>query len=124
MNTLADDTDEDGVPDYRDPDSDNDTISDGDEAFSDEGSDEKVDTDGIPDYLDEDSDNDGILDVDEAGDSTWRTPPADSDDDGIPDFRELDSDDDGLSDADEVEKHNTDPTKIDTTVAAPRTSKK
>ena len=110
------DTDLDGVPDYRDLDSDNDGLPDVSEGAVD------TDLDGVPDYHDLDSDNDGIPDITEAGgvdidgdaridnpvdsngdgidDATAATPLADSDSDvdNIPDRRELDSDNDGVND--------------------------
>ena len=54
-------TDDDGFPDFCDPDSDDDGWSDGDEDNVDS------DGDGIPDYQDLDSDADGIADADELG---------------------------------------------------------
>ena len=60
------DTDGDGVPDYRDLDSDNDAITDSTEishSFDTDG-------DGIPDYRDLDSDNDGLYDLTESGADT------------------------------------------------------
>ncbi|WP_164969656.1 fibronectin type III domain-containing protein, partial [Aquirufa rosea] len=50
------DYDSDGIPNFQDPDSDNDGIPDSIEKNID------TDGDGIPNYLDLDSDNDGILD--------------------------------------------------------------
>ena len=55
------DTDNDGVKDYWDLDSDNDGILDSDEKIVD------TDTDGIKNYRELDSDNDGCYDVKEAG---------------------------------------------------------
>ena len=90
------DSDGDRIPDWRDPDRDNDTILDG---FEREGD---TDGDGIDDILDTDSDADTISDREEAGDDDPFTPPQDTDGDQIPDFRDPDSDNDGLSDLDEV----------------------
>ncbi|MCG8577953.1 MAG: gliding motility-associated C-terminal domain-containing protein [Flavobacteriales bacterium] len=80
------DSDEDEVPNYRDLDSDNDLISDGEEA-------------GIIDL-----DGDGSLDnfVDDNGDG-WDdlnpvSNPLDTDGDNIPDYLDLDSDDDIIRD--------------------------
>ncbi|MFM2586761.1 Ig-like domain-containing protein [Vibrio sp. TBV020] len=56
------DFDRDGIYDFRDTDSDGDTVPDRKERNVD------TDGDGSPDYLDLDSDNDGILDRDEDGD--------------------------------------------------------
>lgn len=78
--------------DPTDPDSDGDTISDGDEGFGD------PDNDGIINALDRDSDGDGFSDADEAGDKLLDTKPIDSDFDGVPSFLDLDADGDGLPD--------------------------
>lgn len=86
----------DGVPDYLDPDCDDDTILDGDEAFED------PDMDGTPNYLDRDSDADTVPDISEAGDTALETLPVDTDDDSTPDYLDPDADDDGLSDRREV----------------------
>lgn len=83
--------------DPREPDSDGDTISDGDDGLED------ADDDGIANALDDDSDGDGYSDADEAGDTLVDTPPADLDFDGIPNFLDLDSDGDGLPDDEEEE---------------------
>jgi hypothetical protein len=110
------DSDQDGVPDYRDLDSDNDGLPDATEGMMD------TDTDGVPDYRDLDSDNDGIPEILEVGasardadgngridnlvdsngdgldDIIAATPlsDTDTDNDTIPDRYELDSDNDGL----------------------------
>jgi opacity protein-like surface antigen len=73
---VALDTDGDGVPDFRDLDSDNDSIADVVEAG---GADEN---------------GDGLLDVD----GTVTSTPADADGDGRPNLRDLDSDGDGATD--------------------------
>ena len=118
------DTDSDGMPDFRDTDSDNDGIFDLAEAggndnnadgridsFSDadgKGVDDSVqssalpifdtDGDGVLDFRDTDSDADGIPDaVESFGSSSAR--PTDTDNDGAADYRESDSDGDGVSDA-------------------------
>jgi hypothetical protein len=80
-----------------DPDSDGDTISDGDEGIKD------ADGDTIINALDLDSDGDGKPDAVEAGDADWKTLPVDTDLDGIDDFLDLDSEQDGLPDALEVD---------------------
>lgn len=90
------DTDQDGIPNYLDPDSDNDTIKDGQDGEGD------TDGDGASDWLDNDADNDGVPDIQEAGDSDINTPPIDTDGDGLIDARDPDSDNDGLSDGAEV----------------------
>ncbi len=75
-NATATDTDNDGIPDYRDLDTDNDSISDVLEA-------------GLTD-----ADRDGLLD---AGLATTATPP-DTDGDGVADYRDVDSNNDGTND--------------------------
>jgi gliding motility-associated-like protein len=115
------DFDGDGLPDYRDPDSDNDGISDGYECY-----DYKnglidlpcldTDGDGIPDIFDNDSDNDGLSDTQECpagnnpecpdssgnGVDDFRDPNLffneDTDGDGIPNTADLDNDNDGIPD--------------------------
>ena len=98
------DSDNDDVPDAdevssgldpRDPDSDGDTISDGDDGLKD------ADDDGVVNALDDDSDGDGYPDAEEAGDTLVDTRPIDTDFDGIYDFLDLDSDGDGLPDDEE-----------------------
>ena len=82
-----DDTDEDGTPDYLDPDS---------------GMVPDTDGDGVPDNVDIDDDNDGILDTVEDpnfdGDDDPLTEPQDSDGDGFADHLDIDSDNDGIPD--------------------------
>ena len=92
------DTDNDGVPDYLDEDSDGDGLLDLGEAIprGGEGGLADTDGDGVPDTLDRDSDGDSIPDTVEGA-----TGVPDTDGDGTPDFRDTDSDDDGL--LDEVE---------------------
>jgi len=87
-----------------DDDADGDTISNGDEDFS-----EDLNTDGDewPDWLDRDTDGDGIADVLEAGDDDLSTPPVDTDEDGTPDFRDTDSDGDGVEDSEGVAEDGT-----------------
>ncbi len=100
------DDDNDGLADYvepgvglnpTNPDTDADTISDGDEV-GDISSPTDTDNDGIIDALDDDSDGDGISDADEAGDDDLATPPVDTDGDGTPDFQDTDADGDGVDD--------------------------
>lgn len=92
------DTDGDNTPDYRDLDSDNDSIDDVVEAGH---GDLDTDNDGRVDG--EDSDGDGILNpVDLDPDFGGSTTGTDTDGDEIPDQQEEDSDDDGISDEDEV----------------------
>ena len=113
------DSDDDGVPDRLDLDSDNDGLLDSVEAVSITNPVPGVDTDGdgVPDYRDIDSDNDSIWDVNERGygvplqsgrlpgevDADGLAPEADgllddSDGDGVVDFRDLESDNDGIPD--------------------------
>ncbi len=93
------DTDSDGVPDYRDTDSDADGISDRLETRGSEGT---LDTygDGIPDHLDLDSDDDGIPDAMEG--------IVDTDNDGLSDYLDPDSDNDGILDNIEAQLSGTD----------------
>jgi hypothetical protein len=127
--SAALDTDRDGVPDFRDVDSDGDGLFDAAEAgdanpatppadsdgdglpnFRDLDSDgngvldaveggEDIDGDGRIDAADLDNDGDGLLDRDEVGSST--ASPRDSDGDGAPDYDEIDSDADTISDTEE-----------------------
>lgn len=87
------DTDDDGIPDYQDPDDDNDGIP----TASENPPDQDTDSDGIPDYRDDDDDGDGRPtreeDLNEDGDGDPSTNPTDLDEDGIPDY--LDPDDQG-----------------------------
>ena len=72
------DTDADRIPDSLDTDSDNDGISDADEAGDTDLSTPPVDTDndGIPDFRDQDSDGDGVFDRTEGnGDPDIDTNP-------------------------------------------------
>jgi hypothetical protein len=93
----------DGIPDdiedaigsasYK-PDSDGDTILDGDESFSSSNvmhSELDSDDDGTPNYLDADSDGDGIPDANEG--------TLDADNDGQPNFIDPDSDGNGIEDS-------------------------
>ncbi len=97
LNMAPVDTDGDGVPDFRDLDSDNDGLSDLVEGGS---SCTDTDHDALCDGVDVDGDGlrstgDGTPNA--RGTSSASTPP-DTDGDGVPDFRDLDSDDDGLAD--------------------------
>ncbi len=56
------DSDDDSTPDHRDTDSDNDSISDADEAGEDPNNPPDTDGDGDPDYRDSDSDDDTVED--------------------------------------------------------------
>ncbi len=81
-----------------DRDSDDDTISDGEEVGPDPGMPRNTDGLGPIDALDGDSDEDGYSDAEEAGDAHLATPPVDSDGDGAPDYIDTDSDNDGVPD--------------------------
>lgn len=91
---IAVDTDNDGIPDFKDDDSDGDGIPDAVECPDLPCRD--TDKDGVPDYRDKDSDDDGIFDAVEAG--VDPTEPVDSDGDGISDHRDIDADNDGIKD--------------------------
>lgn len=92
---ICRDTDNDGTPDYNDPDDDNDgrpTATEDPDANGDQTNDD-TDNDGIPNYRDPDDDGDGFSTIDEG--------TGDSDDDGIPDYLDPsagDSDEDGIPD--------------------------
>jgi outer membrane protein OmpA-like peptidoglycan-associated protein len=98
----CEDSDQDGQPDYNDPDDDNDgrlTVGEDPNADGNPANDD-TDGDGTPDYLDRDDDGDGIP-SDEEGNG-------DADSDGIPDYLDPDgstasgtggdSDGDGIND--------------------------
>lgn len=122
--TLPPDNDSDGLPDYKDTDSDNDGISDRYECFDIENGYTMLpcldsDGDGIPDIHDLDSDNDGLADTVECpngdtpdcpdsssnGVDDFRDPNIffneDTDGDGIPNIVDLDNDNDGIPDTHE-----------------------
>ena len=80
------DTDNDGVLDYLDLDSDQDTIPDEVESGGVFVWPTDTDQDGAADYREIDSDNDGVLDVVEAGPDPLM--PADSNGDTLPDFQD------------------------------------
>jgi hypothetical protein len=109
-------SDLDGLEDFRDPDSDGDSIPDVAEA----GGPIPVDTDcdGVPDYRDLDSDNDYLNDDVDQCRLEFSVPMADSDGDGLGDDcdpapYDIDLDLDGLSDGDEVNLYGTDPLRSD-----------
>lgn len=83
------DTDGDGQLDFRDLDSDADTVPDSLEAGGNPSFPADSDGDGAPDYRESDSDGDGIGDRQEAGDIPGTL--IDSDGDGIADLRDADS---------------------------------
>ena len=82
--------------DATNPDTDGDTIVDGEEAPG--GARRDTDGDGTIDALDDDSDDDGASDADEAGDRELGTAPRDFDEDGTADFIDTDSDGDTITD--------------------------
>ena len=104
--TPPTDTDGDGIPDYMDPDSDNDSIPDLLEGDTkDLGCKNPIDSDldGKPDYRDTDSDENGLPDAKEVYPdgtpySAAKGPPADSNKNKIPDYADPDNDGDSLPD--------------------------
>ena len=90
------DTDGDGLADFRDTDSDNDTIPDSVEAGPVPNQPVDTDGDGAPDFREQDSDGDTLPDNVEAGGNP--AAPVDTDQDGTPDFQDLDSDGDTVPD--------------------------
>jgi hypothetical protein len=120
------DADRDGTPDFRDLDSDGDSLTDSDEAgdrdlstapfdsdddqqadFRDLDSDgnerddelegvDDLDRDGLGNFSDPDNDGDGIHDSDELGPNP--SVAVDTDNDGTGDLHDLDSDNDGIDD--------------------------
>ncbi|MBI5494768.1 MAG: tandem-95 repeat protein [Deltaproteobacteria bacterium] len=115
LTVTATDTDADGVPDAleptlgtdpNNPDSDGDTIRDGEEV-GDLANPRNTDNAGPIDALDTDSDGDTITDAQEAGDTDLATAPVDTDNDGKPDY--IDDDSDGDTVADSVEAGDADP---------------
>ena len=90
------DYDLDDLPNWFDPDSDNDGIPDRLEGSGD------PDSDGAGNFLDDDSDGNGITDNEEAGPNPL--DPLDTDGDGSPDFMDTDDDDDGLKDTEDANR--------------------
>ena len=123
------DTDNDGWPDYNDPDDDDDGWNDTIELSCDtdpleyNSTPADTDSDGVCDFLDDDDDGDGLNDTNET--NLYKTDPLDfdTDDDDLNDFDELfihftspidsDSDDDGLDDYSEVIIFGTNPNSFD-----------
>ncbi len=96
------DTDGDGVPNFMDLDSDNDSLFDVDEAGIYNG-DGDINDDGLGDGID--SDKDGILDVYDNSPSfgtNARAYAKDTDNNNIPDYMQLDSNSDGIMDIKET----------------------
>jgi large repetitive protein len=91
----ARDTDKDGLPDFADPDDDNDGVSTLEEAGDADLATPPPDSDGdgLVDPLDPDSDNDGLYDGAESGDF---------DADALPDRTDSDDDGDGIDTATEL----------------------
>ncbi|MEL7020004.1 MAG: gliding motility-associated C-terminal domain-containing protein, partial [Bacteroidota bacterium] len=94
------DTDQDGIPDFRDLDSDEDGLTDSDEC-PDDNTCRDGDADGQFDYRDRDRDNDGIDDNWECANGGTNGTCPDTDGDGIPDVDDLDTDNDGIPDEEE-----------------------
>jgi hypothetical protein len=123
VTVTAQDSDDDGLPDDLerelglepdDADSDDDTISDGEEFGGDLDAPRDTDGDETIDALDTDSDGDGLDDLDEAGDDDLDTPAIDSDGDGQPNYIDADSDDDSIEDGQDVCPLVPDPDQTDT----------
>ncbi len=76
-----DDTDGDGIPNWRDPDDDGDGVPTAVELIYDD-----TDGDGIPDYLDDDDDGDGVLTRDEDYNRSGDPSDGDRNGDGVPDY--------------------------------------
>lgn len=89
FNQFNSDLDSDGIPNWLDTDSDNDTFSDRTEGSND------LDNDGMPNYLDKDADGNGIEDKLESGLSN---KPNNFDNDRFIDHLDLDDDNDGVFD--------------------------
>ncbi|WP_169736048.1 T9SS type B sorting domain-containing protein [Crocinitomix catalasitica] len=94
------DTDDDGIADYLDLDSDNDGVSDASEAGGEDGNGDgrldefaDVDGDGFSDVVDTDNNN-----IAGPGDGGTSLPINDFDFDGISDYLDIDSDNDGIVD--------------------------
>jgi hypothetical protein len=111
--TVLADTDRDGIPNFSDPDDDNDGTPDDKDAFPLDRS-EWLDSDGdgIGNNKDTDDDNDGVLDETDAC-PLDATESVDTDHDGICNNADTDDDNDGLTEAEEITK-GTDPLKVDT----------
>jgi hypothetical protein len=90
--TAPVDSDDDGLPDFRDRDSNEDGREDGSQL------EEDVDDDGVFDAVDQDLDGDGLSNAVEGGGALR---PPDTDGDGLADHLDLDSDGDTIADADE-----------------------
>lgn len=110
---LTNDQEKELGTDPKNPDTDGDGLTDGEEINQYQTDPKKVDSDG-----------DGLSDYDELKKYSTNPNKADSDDDGLSDADEIqnyktdpnksDTDKDGLSDGDEIQKHKTDPLQSDT----------
>jgi len=98
-NAAKRDTDGDGIPDYRDVDSDNDGMTDAQEILSVALSGADSDGDGIDDAIDVDAT--GGKDANRDGVDDAKVNVADTDGDGMPNYRDADSDNDGFADGKE-----------------------
>ena len=90
---VVPDTDADGVADFRDKDSDNDGITDTEEAGGNDSN-----NDGFTDGYLTDTDGDGLSDDVDVDNGGMALANVDTDGDGVADFRDLDSDNDGYPD--------------------------
>ena len=90
---VGDDTDGDGISNFRDADDDGDTIDTRDEDVNGNGNvfDDDTDNDGIANYLDNDDDGDGKLTKDEDTNHNGDLTDDDADGDGIPNYLDSDS---------------------------------
>jgi len=90
---IGDDTDNDGLFNFRDADDDGDTIDTRDEDVNGNGNvfDDDTDGDGIANYLDNDDDGDGKLTKDEDANNNGDLTDDDTDGDGIPNYLDSDS---------------------------------
>lgn len=93
LDSVNDDTDEDGIPDYFDRDDDGDNVFTRDEDVDGDNNPRNDDTDGdgIYNYLDDDDDGDGVLTRDEDTDGDGDPTDDDTDGDGIPNYLDADS---------------------------------
>ena len=101
------DTDEDDTPDYKDKDSDGDSIPDSEECSDFAEKEMCLDTngDGMPNYRDIDSDSDGILDSVECSKEYYEQNQKcpDTDENEVPNYIDDDSDGDGIPDRTETD---------------------
>ena len=101
------DTDGDGVADYRDTDSDNDSLSDAVEAGANPSQPRDTDNDGAADYRETDSDGNGIGDAEQAGVVPGNNDGNDNNNDGVQDNDPRpDTDGDGIANQDDLDDDN------------------